>query len=93
MHKAQENSKNTRDENIYIYWGLHFTSIVPGVSTEASSLVVFSKIMDSLEMWKTKLEKTKIPEHKKAITNIIDWLSRLLARNFKKEVMKYVYKN
>lgn len=93
LHKALENSKNTRDENIYIYWGLHFTSIVPGVSTEASSLVVFSKIMDSLEMWKIKLEKTKIPEHKKTITNIIDWLSRLLARNFKKEVMKYVYKN
>ena len=93
LHKALETSKNSRDENIYIYWGLHFTSIVPGVSTEASSLVVFSKIMDSLEMWKTKLEKTKIPEHKKTIASIIDWLSRVLARNFKKEVMKYLYKN
>ncbi|WP_298533065.1 hypothetical protein [uncultured Algibacter sp.] len=93
LHKALEISKNTRDENIYIFWGLHFTSIVPGVSEEASRLVVFSKIMDSLEMWKTKLEKTIIPEHKKTITEIIDWLSRVLARNFKKEVMKYIYKN
>ena len=93
LHEALEISKNTRDENIYIFWGLHFTSIVPGVSTEASSLVVFSKIMDSLEIWKTKLEKTKIPEHKKTIASIIDWLSRVLARNFKKEVVKYLYKN
>lgn len=93
LHKALKIPKNARYENIYIYWGLHFTSIVPGVSTEASSLVVFSKIMDSLETWKTKLEKTKIPEHKKTIASIIDWLSRLLARNFKKEVIKYLYKN
>ncbi len=93
LHKALEISKNSRDENIYIFWGLHFTSIVPGVSKEASRLVVFSKIMDSLEMWKTKLGQTKIPKHKKTISGIIDWLSRVLARNFKKEVMKYLYKN
>ncbi len=93
LNKALEIPKITKDENIYIFWGLHFTSIRAGVSAEASSLVVFSKIMDSLEMWKTKLEKTKIPEHKKTISGIIDWLSRVLARNFKKEVMKYLYKN
>ena len=93
LQKALEISKNTRDENIYIFWGLHFTSISPGISEEASRLVVFSKLMDSLEIWKTKLEKTIIPEHKKTITDIIDWLSRVLASNFKKEVMKYLYKN
>lgn len=92
LHKALEVSKNTRDENIYIFLGLHFTSIVPGVSSEASRLVTFKNLMDSLEMWKNKLEKTIIPEHKKTISEIIDWLSRVLARNFKKEIKKYLLK-
>ena len=91
MHEALDVSKNTRDENIYIFWGLHFTSIVPCISQDASRLVVFMKLMDSIQSWKTKLEETIIPEHKKTITEIIDWLSRVIALDFKKEAIKYLY--
>ncbi|HAI19279.1 MULTISPECIES: hypothetical protein [Leeuwenhoekiella] len=91
LHEALDVSKNTRDENIYIFWGLHFTSIVPCISQDASRLVVFMKLMDSIQSWKTKLEETIIPEHKKTITEIIDWLSRVIALDFKKEAIKYLY--
>lgn len=92
LHEALKTSKKTKDEDIYIYWGLHFTSLVPSIKLEASRLVTFSRIMDSIDIWKRKLKQTKIPEHKKTIEGIIDWLSRKLARDFKKEVIKYLYK-
>lgn len=93
LHKALEISKGTKDENIYIFWGLHFISLKPSVKLEGSRLVVFRDIMDSLQMWKAKLEATKIPEYKDTISHIIKWLSRKLVQSFKKEVVKYLIKN
>ena len=92
LHEAMKISKKTRDEDIYIYWGLHFTRLVPSIKLEASRLMTFRQLITSMEIWKRKLQKTKISKHKKTIDGIIDWLSHKLARDFKEEVIKYLYK-
>lgn len=93
LHKALSSLETTRDQDIYIFWGLHFTGFAPSPNLKGSKILVFSKIMDSMEMWKAKLEKTQNTSHKKTISEIVDWLARILARDFKNEVLKYLVNN
>ncbi|MEM6813088.1 MAG: hypothetical protein AAF600_01695 [Bacteroidota bacterium] len=92
LHKALGHLEATRDENIYIFWGLHFKAFTPSPNLKGSRLLVFNKIMDSMEMWKSKLEKTQNTSHKKTISETIDWVARILIQDFKAEVLKYVIK-
>lgn len=67
-------TKGTEDENIYIMWGLHFTSLNKGKNIHTSYGNILRTLNDSLDSWKHKLLKTTNPRIKEDAKEIIKWL-------------------
>ncbi len=87
FYKCLSASNGTENENIYLYWGLHFSTAAKGISIPISRKIVLSKIMESIEIWRNKLAKTVNEKHMKTIKGIIEWMERTLVSDFKKELI------
>lgn len=89
LHLSLEVAKKTKDENIYMFWGLHFTTLPKGTSIEKSRLKITNDLLDSLERWKAKLS-TSQDQYKKSISELIEWEALQLAGEFKKETSSLI---
>ena len=89
LHKSMLATQNTDDENIYIFWGLHFTSMVKGASIEFSRKVVLSKLLDSIGIWFKKLKTTKNKKSTVTIQMILKWIDRTMKSDFEQELKEY----
>lgn len=93
FHKMLQVGKGSKDENIYIYWGLHFSSIISGVSVDISRKITLSKMLRSLEVWETKLKSTKNPKMAENINRFIRWNKYTQIKDFRKEILDYMKKS
>lgn len=84
-------SKGTNDENNYIFWGLHFSSMAKGRNISISRRVVLYHLKRSLETWKAKLKETTNPKRREDIQRFIEWNARCQVENFKKEIMQIIH--
>jgi hypothetical protein len=72
--EAIKSIKDTRSKDIYIYWGLHFTTLTPANNRADSRAKVFRELVRSFFSWLQKVKTTKSTEVKK---NSIDVLRQV----------------
>ena len=86
FHKIHQKAIGTKDENIYSFWGLHFSRVMSGINKESSRKIVLLKMHKSLQIWKNKLENTTRRGMRKNINEFIDWNAREQFKDFKTEI-------
>ncbi len=89
LNKSKFVTQNSNNKDIYIFWGLHFSSLVKGPSMEFSRKVVLSKLLESISRWSDKLKVTKNTKSSKTILEIIKWIERTMKKDFESELKEY----
>ena len=80
------------DFNVYIYWGLHFSSIQSGVSLSESRINITKKILYSIDRWIDHKDKEKNVETRSLIDILIRWNVNQLYDFFQKETYLLYFK-
>lgn len=93
LQKSLVHTKGTKDENIYLIWGLHFTSIKAGTSNEESKKAIALRLMQSTNIWIDKLRITKRQSTRKNIIELIEWNKYQLGRFFINEIKALIAEN
>jgi hypothetical protein len=71
--KAIELTKNTNDEDIYVFWGLHFSKIEKGKSINSTRIHITDKLLTSQARWRRQLKKVEDESVKYSIERLIKW--------------------
>ena len=87
---SQKLALGTKNENIYLIWGLHFSTLKKGNTIEESKTEITRKLLQSLSIWKDKFENTKEASIKKNIEELIEWNADLISKFFKYETLKII---
>ena len=82
FHKAAKAIDATSSKGIYVYWGLHFTSLSPAQGPQQALNEVTKELMHAVERWVRKIESTKIPEVRVNSIHILRLLVRELLTHF-----------
>ncbi|MBU2938485.1 hypothetical protein KO494_02935 [Lacinutrix sp. C3R15] len=85
--KLTQETISCNDEDIYIFWGLHFSTFKQVTDVQISKNTVVLKLIESLNVWKEKLENTSDVPMRENIERIINWIAHELATNYKKETL------
>lgn len=81
--------KNTASEDIYVYWGLHFTSISSqGVNFENSRERVFKELMRAFVSWIKHIRELKDGEVRRNSIRVAGDLHKELVTNFSGDVIR-----
>jgi hypothetical protein len=81
--------KHTDSEDIYVYWGLHFTSISSqGVSFENSRERVFKELMRAFVSWIKHVRELEDGEVRRNSIRVVNDLHRELVTNFSEDVIR-----
>jgi hypothetical protein len=82
FYKAAKATERTRSQGIYVYWGLHFTSIPAAQSPQQGVNKVRRELADAVERWVRKIESTKIEEIRRNSIQILRLLVHELLTHF-----------
>ncbi len=82
FHKAAKAIDGTSSKGIYVYWGLHFTTLPPTVSPQRAQNEVRKELMRAIEIWVRKIESTKSPEVRGNSIRVLKLLVRELLTHF-----------
>ncbi len=74
-----------KDENIYMYWGLHFTKLNKGSSINNTRLSIAGILMESYRSWMYNLNNTNSKSIKENIRRIKNFIFKVLVSDFHKE--------
>lgn len=89
LFQGLQEIKSTGSEDIYVYWGLHFTSISSqGVSLENSRERVFKELMRAFVSWIKHFRSLEDGEVKRNSMRVIRDLHGELVTNFNADVIK-----
>lgn len=89
LFQGLQEIKNTDSEDIYVYWGLHFTSISSqGVSLENSRERVFKELMRAFVSWVRHIRNLENGEVRRNSLRVIRDLHGELVTNFSADVIK-----
>jgi hypothetical protein len=68
--------RETHSRNVYVYWGLHFTTLTRGISVERSRRDVIKELLQSVEEWRRHIALSHSEENtrnsKFAVQRILD---------------------
>lgn len=78
--------KDTPDENIYIYWGLHFTTVQP--PRRQGRQKVIKELTRAFFVWMKHIMKTKNAEAKKNSIEAVEFIYQEIRQNFSSEDLK-----
>jgi hypothetical protein len=81
LQRGFEHTKGTVSENVYVFWGLHFSSLKKGTNPQLSKKKVASIIMRSFNYWNKLLEAG----HSDSIEQIVKWCREQLKSHFVEE--------
>jgi hypothetical protein len=82
FHRALKAIETTSSKDIYVYWGLHFTTLSPGQSTQKSRLKVRNELMHAVNAWIRHIESTRSPERKSNSIRVLRSILRELLSSF-----------
>ncbi|HVS73832.1 MAG TPA: hypothetical protein VHE23_00285 [Candidatus Acidoferrales bacterium] len=82
FHKAVKAIDPTVSKDIYVYWGLHFSTLSPGRSREESQGEVCKELVRAVEAWVRNIESTKNSEVKKNSVKVLKSILRELVTSF-----------
>jgi hypothetical protein len=89
FHKSLEACSNNTNDNVYIYWGLHFSTLPKGDSLDESRMFIAYELLKSIERWK----EHKLTSEEQFIDNIdenIKWIASQLSGDFFEESMRLI---
>lgn len=93
LFKGLQQIKNTDSEDIYMYWGLHFTSISSqSVSLENSRERVFKELMRAFVSWAKNIRSLADGEVRKNSIRVMRDLHGELVTNFSVDIIKKLSK-
>lgn len=81
FHKALKAIDATASKDIYIYWGLHFSTLAPGHSFAESQNRVQEELIRAVKRWVRKIKSTKSAEIKGNSIKILKSILQELAAN------------
>lgn len=79
---AMDKAKGTPSANIYIYWGLHFSTIRNGHSIPNARYNVMLKLLLNHSRWKGHLKLENKPDTKHEVARLIRWNLREIKSTF-----------
>jgi len=82
LHSAINAIEGTHSQNIYAYWGLHFTKFTPGLDFRASKQHVRKELMLSAIRWMEKISSSQSAEVKRNSARVLKSILRELQVNF-----------
>jgi len=85
LHIAQQSIQETAAADIFIYWGLHFTSLSTSMSPEEGRKRVFNMLLSSLLIWMDKVSNTKNENLKQNSLRIAHQIYKEISTNFNEE--------
>jgi hypothetical protein len=88
FHEAVKAIKGTISKDIYIYWGLHFTTLSPGRSAEESRNEVIVELLRAAGGWRRQIESAGSTEAKRGATRVLKSVLLDLDANFDPEAVK-----
>ncbi|WP_396637763.1 hypothetical protein [Maribacter sp. R77961] len=92
LQKSMVHSKNTKDQDIYIFYGLHFTKLKKGSSIANSKRDVAIRLLQSLDTWKGNLSRANDDSIKENIEDLIGWNTTLITKKYRKELLEIIGK-
>jgi len=88
LHKAMNKTKGSESEDIYIYWGLHFSTLKKVDSVEKSRLNIAECLMYSLAKLGNKARELPAGKTKENTHRLAEWNLSELGNNFFVETSK-----
>ena len=85
LQKSFVHTAGKKDENIYMYWGLHFTKLNKGSSINNTRLSIASLLMESYSSWIYNDNNTNNKSIKENIRRIKNFIFNVLLKDFRKE--------
>jgi hypothetical protein len=82
IHKAIKAIEATPSKNIYVFWGLHFSSLAPGNDIGASVAKIKEEIARSVMAWISKIKTTRSEEVRRNSIRVLASILREIAINF-----------
>jgi len=82
LHLATKAISQTASKDIYVFWGLHFTRLPPGLGREMGRAAVRRELMMSVVMWVRKVESSKNVKLRTSAIRVLRSTLRELATNF-----------
>lgn len=91
FHEAAKTGDGTDSENIYIFWGLHFSTLKTGESIADSRKKIFRTLLKSFYMWKEKAESSQDDHVQKVSLELSKWIETEMRTNFKFDDMRDLF--
>jgi hypothetical protein len=82
VHKALQAIEATPSSNIYVFWGLHFSSLPPGNGIGASVAKIKEETARSVVAWIRKIKTTKSAEVRRNSIRVLKSILREIVINF-----------
>jgi hypothetical protein len=82
FYKAVKAVEATRSKDIYIYWGLHFTSLSPGQSVREGRAEVRKELMRAVDAWVRHIETTSNSERRRNAIRVLKSILHELRTSF-----------
>jgi hypothetical protein len=82
FQNALRSLNGSSSANIYIFWGLHFSTLMSFTNKEDSRAVVFKHLLRSFYRWKDRLSIIKNKTTQQLIADLIKWVISELATAF-----------
>ena len=82
LHSSLNEAKGSVSENVYMFWGLHFSTIKPGISIDTSRASVLKALLRSFNNWVDYKRNDKILSLQNNIDKRIRWISRKVEDDF-----------
>lgn len=82
LNESLKALSDTKDKNIYVYWGLHFGKLKKGFSRSYNNTKIFKELKRSLYSWIEKIVTTKNDEVRKNSLEVCRGLYIEIIKNF-----------
>lgn len=82
VRKALKAIEATPSNNIYVFWGLHFSSIRPGSDIGVSAAKIKNEVARSVMAWIRKIKTTQSAEVRRNSIRVLGSILREIAINF-----------
>lgn len=87
LQKSLAHTKGNSNENIYVLWGLHFSTIKPGDSIRESRMRVAKKLLGSFYRWRNHVKQVQDEWAMEDINRLIEWNYNQLLQFFFTEAL------
>ncbi|MGN6417347.1 MAG: hypothetical protein ACTHMC_07640 [Pseudobacter sp.] len=93
LRKATEITKGSDNENIYVYWGLHFSKLKKGAAVNKSREHVCHKLLQSFYRWIDQKKNVKSGTIAQNIMHLANWNMSQIRRFFAEEFVRIMTKS